>query len=185
MLFEDKKVNGFSTNNEAQRNTILILYYENDDKFVMSLKLKDEEDQLILAKGYEMSNPDEIVKTINELKTNQIVKMNKNDFFSSPIIHLELNRKYEELKSKKLLNKGFESYMISEMFENIKFDMDEKGARAENEAVVVMSKSMILDDETPKKLILNKPYWIIMKRKDSQNPYFILGVNNTEIMTKQ
>jgi 16S rRNA U516 pseudouridylate synthase RsuA-like enzyme len=63
--------------------------------------------------------------------------------------------------------------------------MDEKGARAENEAVIVMSKSIYLDDETPKKLILNKPYWVIMKRKESQNPYFILGVNNTEIMTNK
>ena len=36
----------------------------------------------------------------------------------------------------------------------------------------------------PKKLILNKPYWIIIKRADSQNPYFILGIKNIELMKK-
>jgi hypothetical protein len=37
-------------------------------------------------------------------------------------------------------------------------------------------------EEKVKKFILNKPYWIVMKRIDSQNPYFVLGVNNTELM---
>jgi hypothetical protein len=68
------------------------------------------------------------------------------------------------------------------MFENIKFDMDEKGARVENEAVIVMTKSVMMEPEKPKNFILNEPYWVVMKRTDSENPYFILGVNNTELM---
>jgi hypothetical protein len=31
-------------------------------------------------------------------------------------------------------------------------------------------------------MMLDKPYWVVMKRFDSTNPYFILGVNNTELM---
>jgi 16S rRNA U516 pseudouridylate synthase RsuA-like enzyme len=82
-----------------------------------------------------------------------------------------------------LANVGFEDYFISQMFENIKFDMDEKGARVENEAVIVMEKAAFeIAEEKVKKFILNKPYWIVMKRIDSQNPYFVLGVNNTELM---
>ena len=66
------------------------------------------------------------------------------------------------------------------MFENIKFDMDEKGARVENQAVIILEMSM----KKIRNFILNNPYWIIMKRAESENPYFILGVNNTELMEK-
>jgi len=31
---------------------------------------------------------------------------------------------------------------------------------------------------------LDAPYWVVMQRKNSQNPYFILGVNNAELMEK-
>jgi hypothetical protein len=41
---------------------------------------------------------------------------------------------------------------------------------------------MAIRNENPKSLILDKPYWVVMKRTDSQNPYFILGVNNTALM---
>ena len=65
-----------------------------------------------------------------------------------------------------------------------KFNMDEKGARVENEAVIALLENISLTDEKPKNFILDKPYWVVMQRTDSQNPYFILGVNNTELMDK-
>jgi hypothetical protein len=40
------------------------------------------------------------------------------------------------LIGKYLANKGFEDYFIGKMFENIKFDIDEKGAKVENEGVI-------------------------------------------------
>jgi hypothetical protein len=68
------------------------------------------------------------------------------------------------------------------MFENIKFDIDEKGAKVENEGVIWLDLERM---PTPSKnYILDKPYWVVMMRKNSQNPYFILGVKNTELMTK-
>ncbi|MBA4322571.1 MAG: hypothetical protein C0408_07105 [Odoribacter sp.] len=68
------------------------------------------------------------------------------------------------------------------MFENIKFDMDEKGARVENEAVIVLGKSIGIDEEKPRKFELNKAFWVVMQRKGSSNPYFLLGINNTDLM---
>jgi hypothetical protein len=43
-------------------------------------------------------------------------------------------------------------------------------------------KGGIKEEPLPKNLVLNKPYWVIMKRKDSPRPYFILGVRNTAMM---
>lgn len=181
--FNGQSVEGFYAKKEQQHENVKIIKYESDDKFIVSLQLKDKSDQLILAKGYDMSKPDAVVSEINKFNSANLSVIDNNDIFEAPKIHLDCSRTYTELIGIPVANKGFESYTISQMFENIKFDMDEKGARVENEAVIVMTKSAMMP-EKPKKFILDKPYWVVMKRTDSVNPYFILGVNNTELMKK-
>jgi hypothetical protein len=68
------------------------------------------------------------------------------------------------------------------MFVNMKFDMDHIGARAENEAVIV-GRSIKKKSYT-KKFILDVPFWVVIKRKDSQHPYFLFGLKNTGLMEK-
>jgi hypothetical protein len=70
------------------------------------------------------------------------------------------------------------------LVKGIKFDLDNKGARVENFAMASIIGAMPGDYEKPKirEFILDELLWLIMKRKDSENPYFILGVNNTNIM---
>lgn len=182
--FNGVKVQGFFAANKAQRENVKVLNYESDDKFSIALELKNNTDQLILAKGYPKNMLMDLLIEINGFGKKELSAIKTNDIFSAPSISLSHFREYNELIYKNLLNKGFESYQIQKMFENIKFDMDEKGARVENEAVIVLAKSIQFDDEKPRKFILDKPYWVIMKRKDSQNPYFILGINNTNLMSE-
>ena len=180
--FDGKEVNGFFASNETQKSNVQVMDYQNDDEFIIRLELKNDGDQLILAKGFPMDQPQILIDRMNAFNEKDLQHLNKKDVFSCPSISLEHYREYNELINKNLLNKGFEQYFIFKMFENIKFDMDEKGARVENEAVIVLGKSAQIDDEEPRLFILDKPYWIIMKRKDSKAPYFLLGVNNVELM---
>jgi hypothetical protein len=184
VLFKDQKVEGFIADNEAQRENVKIIKYQNDDKFIIKLQLKDKNDELILAKGYDMKNPQTVVNEINQNNKKSLATIGESDKFKAPKLHLDHHRDYVELIGKFLSNQGFSDYFIAQMFENIKFDMDEKGAKVENEAVIVMMETSAGPSKEPKikNFILDKPYWVIMKRADSQNPYFILGVNNTELM---
>lgn len=180
--FNGQKVKGFIADNEAQRENVKIIKYENDDKFIIKLQLKDKSDELILAKGFDMKNPQDVVNEINQNNKQYLSTIGESDRFKAPKLHLDHHRDYVELIGKYLANKGFETYFIAQMFENIKFDMDEKGARVENEAVIIMMESARMEPEKPKYFILDKPYWVVMKRTNSQNPYFILGINNVELM---
>lgn len=180
--FNGQKVKGFIADNEAQRENVKIIKYEDDDKFIIKLQLKDKNDELILAKGYDMKNPQDVVNEVNKNNKQYLSTIGESDRFKAPKLHLDHSRDYVELINKSLTNKGFKTYFIAQMFENIKFNMDEKGARVENEAVIVVPESIMMEPEKPKNLILDKPYWVVMKRTDSQNPYFILGVNNLELM---
>jgi len=186
-LFKGEKVTGFKANNERQRENVEIIKYENDDKFIIKLKLKDESEELILAKGYDMENPEKVVAEINQNNKKRLLNIREIDTFKAPRLHLDHHRDYVELLGKFLANNGFVKYFIAQMFENIKFDMDEKGARVENEATIVAIESIAMPTEqlTPKNFILDKPYWVVMERTDSQNPYFILGINNAKLMEKK
>lgn len=180
--FENKKVEGFYAKRGNQKENIKIIKYKNDDKFIISLKLKDKDDELILTKGYNMNNPQIAVDEINKNNKPQLPTIGKLDRFEIPKLHLDCHRDYIELIGKYLANQDFENYFITHMFESIKFDMDEAGARVENAATVVTEIASMARPAKYKSFILDKPYWVIMKRKNSQNPYFILGVNNTELM---
>ena len=183
--FLKDRVKGFYADSDEQKNNVKIVKYWNDNKFIISLKLKDNTDELFLAKGISIDDPLEVVDKINEYNK-EAVLMNNKDNFRMPKLHLEHNRRYNEVEGNYLANLGFEDYYIGVMYENIKFDLDEKGARVENEAVIGMLLGSAMETRKIKikNLVLDKPFWVVMKRKDSDNPYFILGVNNTELMEK-
>ena len=79
-----------------------------------------------------------------------------------PVIELDLNHSIDELKGLGVNNKGFETYHIQEIFENLKLKIDESGAKVENEALIVMNRSMPMIQDL-KEFILDKPFWIVMK----------------------
>lgn len=187
LQFNGKTVTAFYAETKKQRKTVNIVTYKNDEQFIVSLKLKTNGDDFFLAKGYNMKNLQEALKTINKTAAAAYDTMTEDDFFSAPNIHINYQRNYDEIIGKALANDHFQGYIIGEMFENIRFDMDQKGARAENEAVITMlaTSGPPNPQAKPRYLVFDKPFLIIMKRTTSEIPYFILGVNNSAIMELQ
>lgn len=185
--FSGTEVKWFKAWNQEQKNNIKILKYENDDKFIIKITLKDDSDELILAKWYDMQKPEEVVKEINNTNWIWLSSLWEYDYFEAPLISLDYHRDYNELTNKKLSNKWFKEYQINQMFEKIKFKMDKTGAKVENEAIMSFSVWALPNTEEIQKIryfFLDKPYWIVMKKSDSSNPYFILGITNAELMEK-
>ena len=185
--FSGQNVAGFDASNEAERGNVKIIKYENDDKFIISLQLEDNSDQLILAKGYNMADPQAVIKEINKNNVGKLAAMGDSDVFEAPKLQLDYTASgYGNLIGKYLANHGFENYLIASMVENIKFKMDETGAKVESQAIIGSQAELAyIAPITHKNFILDKPYWVVMKRENSQNPYFILGVNNTGFMEKR
>ncbi|MFA6447225.1 MAG: hypothetical protein WCW31_03135 [Patescibacteria group bacterium] len=180
-----QKVKSFYAQTNVQKGNVQILKYWNDEKFIISLRLKDANDRMLVAKGFDMTDPQTVVKEVNAINPADITSMEREDVFEMPMLHLDAHREYTEMIGEKFANLGFEKYIIGLMFENIKFDIDQKGARVENEAVIAGLATAMQPMFPPKDMVLNKPFWIVMERKDSKHPYFILGVNNAELMEKE
>jgi len=183
VLFEKERVKGFYAHDAKQKENVRILKYWSDSQFIISLKLKDEGDELTLAKGFDMNNPRDALSDINQYNNENLSLISNEDQFEMPQLHLLYQRNYRELIGKFLANRSFEEFFIAQMFENIRFDMDHRGARVEIEAVITGPTAR----PAPKirRFILDKPFWVVMKRKNSQHPYFVLGVKNTELMQKK
>ena len=172
--FKNESVSGFSAFNGEQKDNINVVGYDNDNKFIISLNLKDNTDQIFLVKGFGIEKIDTIMNEINSNKN--ISKLSSIDNFWAPKLKLDYHREYTELVGQGLKNKDFQDYYISQMFENIKFNMDEEGAKVENEGVIGVNSLSILNDEkeVPKNFILDKSYMIIMKRADSKKSIFYI-----------
>lgn len=99
---------------------------------------KDDGDELILAKGFAMGDAEEALTKINTYKRERPSRMSNDERFAMPKLHLNHRRDYIRLTGKFLANEGFEKYFLRQMFENIKFETNHKGARVENEAGIVV-----------------------------------------------
>jgi hypothetical protein len=180
--FLKETVTGFHTSSYEQKLNIILLQYWNDDKFIIRLVLKEQEDEIFLAKGFDNNPFEEIVEFINKYnKNDKVGPIGEEDYFAMPNLHLDHRNAYEKLTGKTLTNKDFEQYYMAQVVESIKFDMDYKGARVESEAVMIAGAGIRADKEY-RKYIMDKPFWVVLKRKNSVNPYFILHVRNADIM---
>ncbi len=101
-----------------------------------------------------------------------------------PIVDLDVERQYKELIGSPVVSGKLQGYAISVMLEKIKFKIDEVGAKVENQAVITLKKmAMMPSKEVPKRLILDKPFWVVMRQK-GKHPYFITHINNESYMMK-
>ncbi len=146
--------------------------------------MKEQEDEIFLAKGFDKNPPEEMVKLINKYnKSDKLVPISEEDYFAMPNLHLDHHNEYDELTGKTLMNKNFEKYYMAQVVESIKFDMDYKGARVESEAMMIVGAGARADKKY-KKFVMDEPFWVILKRKNSVNPYFILHVRNVDVMER-
>jgi hypothetical protein len=180
--FKGKKVKGFGGDQEAIAETIRILSYESDDKFLIQLNVVDPDDRLYLAKGYAMQSPKDVLAAIPRKDPADMERTVYGDRFEAPMLKFKFDRNFEALEHVFFKNPGFEQHEIVAMQEAIDFQMDRFGARVTSVAMEIGADSAGMAPPVPKNLLLNKPYWVIMKRKDSPRPYFILGVRNTAMM---
>ena len=77
------------------------------------------------------------------------------------------------------------SYIIEQAYQRKASILDEKGARIESEAEMKLASEEREERPKPKKMRFDKPFFILLKKINSANPYFVLFANNAELMIKE
>lgn len=174
--FKNTKVKGFGLNlsggekEDKQLKNINLLYYKNENEFIIELISKNNKEQIIIAKGFNNKTPDDVLKSI-KLKTG--IDKNIEDFWM-PKINIDITTHYENIQKH-----------IPQLFKILtktKFEINEKGTRVES--VTLMSKESASFSRNSVKLYFSEAFMILLKNKKTENPYFCCYINNLNILYK-
>jgi hypothetical protein len=167
-------------------NQVKVLDYENDDSFIVELRPEDQSERIVLAK---LAPADTLQKTIDAVhariastgleKWKKMFRMGESVVI--PIFNFDLLQEYDELYGKPITTAGpLQGMPIVLAMQSIRFRLDERGAILKSEAA--MAKSDECGQETPRQLIFDKPFLVLLERRDASQPYFALWVDNSELL---
>ena len=113
-------------------------------------------------------------------------KFRDEDELVIPKVYFNLKSNYPDITGNNFTLTGQnEEYKVSEVYQRISFQLDEKGALVESEAEIeITTEEMPEEKIVPKKMYVNKPFLLLLKRTDSANPYLAVWVENSELLVK-
>ncbi len=132
------------------RDQVEIIDYMNHHDFIIRLKSKHPDDEIILANV----EPGRTLLATFEKVNWRIAKcrryakpesIGENDILQIPKFDLSIDHSYEPLLDLYLVNKGFEDYFVAEARQDIRFRLDECGATSKSEAIFALKKGPPVD----------------------------------------
>jgi hypothetical protein len=195
LKFKDIKVSSFGLHGYDKwqmTNVVKIIYYKNDDNFIIKLHPKDSSQEIVLFKTDEEFRS--IAYMINEIdvmskkgiieKSNDKSRwkyyLNNDDIVIIPKFNFNIQTSYNTIEGRKISAKG-KNYQITKAWQRTAFLLDESGAEIESEADAPNDENL----PRPKHLVFDKPFLIILKKSNSRFPYFAMWTANSELMTKE
>lgn len=202
LSFDGQNVSSFGVNgydSYEQLRIVKIIYYKNDNNFIIKLLPKDKEHEIILFKTDQSFNS--IAEMTGEIeKLTEIGKTEKkNDkiswryYYGSedeviiPKLSFNIETNYRTIEGNRF-SSDKQNFQIERVWQRTAFILDESGAEIESESEIEVAIEEIEEEyekPKPKKMAFDKPFLILLKRTDAKNPYFGLWTTNTELMTKE
>ena len=202
LTFDGKKVSSFGLDGSEENevfDSFRIVYYKNDDNFIVQLFSKDKEHEIILFKSEKDFNSiaemNTEIKRLTEIgnserqdeRINWRYFLRYEDELIIPKFKFNIETDYLTLEGTHF-NVDKQIFTIEKAWQRTAFILDESGAEIESEAAMDAVAEAAEDEEIekeiprPKKMIFDKEFLILLKRKDAENPYFGMWTTNTELM---
>ena len=177
---------------------IKILYYQNDRHFLVKLIPEDKNHEILLYM------PEHAFSTFAEMqqKVSQLIEQGsreqkmedmkwkykfsvEDDELLIPKFDFNISTDYRSLLGNHF-TVGQEVWTIGRAWQQVAFHLDENGAAVESEAEGILSLGIEIGPKVPqpKKMVFDRPFYVLLKRVDASQPYFVLWVANTELMVK-
>jgi serine protease inhibitor len=161
---------------------------------------KDHEHEIILIKGLKNYNTLKtaiaesktlIDKGITEVKQKKLVwkyEIKEADIFEIPCLKFNIETNYKTIEGQYFTTKNGKALKIETAYQRIGFILNEKGAVVESEAKIGVTEAEIDAEpsrEHPKKMVFDRPFLILIKRIQQENPYFAMRVENAEVLCRK
>jgi hypothetical protein len=200
--FETTAIHSFGINGYDEydiTNQIELIYYKSDDEFALKLLPEDSNHEIYiyLPKKTKFKTLKQLVNDIEKSENKRSKRQSENkltwqdqflddDLFSMPVLEFNIEKNYANIEGQNI-TAGDTTYTIETCYQRIAFILDEVGAVIESEVLVEMATEAAPEEflPQPKQLLLNQPFFIMLKRTDSDNPYLAMWINNTELMVEK
>ena len=102
------------------------------------------------------------------------------DILSIPCIYWDISHHFSKLEGpdKTFQNRNLRDKFIASASQAIQFKLDRGGADLASEG------NMIIGSLGYKDIRFNRPFLVIMKKRDAENPFFVMWVENNELLSK-
>jgi hypothetical protein len=203
LYFKGERVEGFGMeyyDKELVKN-INILYYQDDDNFIFSIRSKEDNNELIFVKGLLTADKSSLAKIISTYESYTMIgkdasKSKKDKWkyafkdgenMEIPKLNFNLEKNYKTIEGQQIVSKN-KWYDIIKAYQRTALKLDETGAIVESDAEMSACTAAIDSIPAPfevfKHFILDNTFFLIIKHTDQLNPYFVMKVDNTELMKK-
>lgn len=159
-------------------NQVAVVDHQNDDDFIVELTTRAKDDRLVLAK---VPPDDSLAETVTMVRQRMAkaepTKMRSAESLSVPVLDFDILREYSELYGRPIgaRSQEVDATEFGYACQSIRFRLDETGA-------VLKSESIDAEVDTPRSLVFDKPFLILLQRRGADNPYFALWVGNPELL---
>jgi len=199
LTFNGQKVASFGIEEYADKEMVKnmkIAYYRNDNNFLLKLLPKNKAHEIILLRSEKSFSSiskmvDEVArltaigkKEAKNSKKSWKYYFNDEDVVLIPKLNFNIETNYPTLEGSHFKT-GERMLRVAEARQRTAFILDENGAEVESVVRFATTEEVVYEKPKPKAMIFDKPFLILLKRVDSDSPYFGFWVANTELMEKK
>lgn len=203
MSFRNTNVESFGMSewDNAKANQLEIIYFADNENFIFKLKPKESNNELIFVRGLQSETANSFKEVIgiynDKTALGKVEKADKRqawkynleyeETFAIPEISFNIEKSYPTLMGQSITSpKG--AYQITTATQRNALLLNNKGAKIESEAEVGVAAAVGPDEEPikiKKHFILDSTFYLLIKHKDKENPYFCARICNAELMNKR
>lgn len=158
---------------------VRVHHYAAKNNFVIELITNGIGDQLLLAKLPDApKNPGDLSRAVIGRLRNDAPAAAAKDLLAVPNVIVEESAEFTQLENRKVVSNGLP---LKKALQTIDFRMDEKGVKLDSEAAISFGCSVV-PHITPRLMVLDPPFALIMKRKNAAQPYFVAWFANADAL---
>ncbi len=193
LQFAGKQVRCFGIWDNSQRKAksdcVVVHHFASQADFIVELLTKQGDDRLFVAR----TSPGETLQDTFDMVMNRMrdawrdgpppaKAMTDSDMLIIPKIAFELTRGFSEVVNRTVNNGPFAGRVIDGLEQMVDFKLNERGAVLRSEALAVMSWGGSLERATPRHMICNGPFAVLMMRTTARRPYFVTWIDNAAVL---
>lgn len=167
VFHENNKITSYSTN---ELFVIKLKSISDSDEIIVSNIDPEETLQKTFIKIYDyINNPEKLHKFLSPSK------------LIIPKINFDITKNYDNITNRKIINDKYEGSKIYIFIQKIKFNINEKGVRLLSSSIEGVGAN---SNDLPRHFIINKPFFIYLKDKKANSPYFMAYICDDQLLIK-